>query len=54
MAKPAKRKASYEDLYKIPENMTGEIIDGKLVVTLRPSRKHTLTTSLLAGEIIPP
>jgi Uma2 family endonuclease len=54
MSEPAKRKAIYEDLYDIPENMTGEIINGELIVTPRPSRKHTLATSLLVSELIPP
>ena len=54
MAEPAKRKATYEDLFTVPENMTGEIIDGELIVTPRPSRKHVATTSALGAEIIPP
>jgi hypothetical protein len=28
MGELAKKKATYEDLYGIPENMTGEIIEG--------------------------
>jgi len=54
MSEPAKKKATYEDLYSVPENMTGEIINGELIVTPRPSRKHTLAASVLGGEIIPP
>ncbi len=38
MAEIAKKIAAYEDLYNIPDNMTGEIIDGELIVTPRPSR----------------
>lgn len=53
MAEPAKRKAAYEDLYSVPENMTGEIIDGELIVTPRPSRKHVATSSALGAELIP-
>ena len=33
MGELAKKKATYEDLYKIPDNLTGEIIDGDLIVT---------------------
>ena len=33
MAELAKKKATYEDLYDIPENMIGEIIDGELIDT---------------------
>jgi Uma2 family endonuclease len=54
MAEPARKKASYEDLYAIPENMTGEIVDGGLIVTPRPSKKHVYTASRLDKEIGPP
>jgi Uma2 family endonuclease len=53
MTEPAKKMAVYEDLFRIPENMIGEIINGELMVTPRPSRKHTIATSRLGGEIIP-
>lgn len=52
MSEPAKKKATYDDLYDIPDNMTGEIISGELIVTPRPSRKHTYATSALGSEII--
>ncbi len=54
MSEIAKKKATYEDLYEVPENMTGEIIDGELIVTPRPSRRHTRTTSVLGYKIGPP
>jgi Uma2 family endonuclease len=54
MADPAKKKATYEDLFDIPENMTGEIVNGELVVTPRPSPKHMRSTSVLGGKIMPP
>lgn len=53
MAELAKKKATYDDLYSIPDNMTGEIIDGELTVTPRPSRKHVFTTSVLDKKIGP-
>jgi Uma2 family endonuclease len=53
MSQPAGKRAVFDDLYTIPENMIGEIIDGELIVTPRPSRKHIYTASLLGGEIIP-
>jgi len=28
-----------EDLYNLPENITGEIIDGEVIATARPSRR---------------
>jgi Uma2 family endonuclease len=54
MAERANKKASYEDLYSIPENMTGEILDGELIVTPRPSRSHMYALSTLDREIGPP
>lgn len=54
MADSAKKKATYEDLYQIPENMVGEIIDGQVIVTPRPSAEHSLASSCLGAELIPP
>jgi Uma2 family endonuclease len=54
MAKSARKIATYEDLYKIPENMIGEIIDGELVASPRPSPEHSNVASSLGGEIVPP
>jgi len=51
MSEPAKKEAVYEDLYDLPENMTGEIIDGELIVTPRPAPKHVYTTSVLDKKI---
>lgn len=53
MTEPAKKKATYEDLYDIPENMTGEIINGELIVTPRPSRRHGYTATALGYKIGP-
>ncbi len=53
MSEPSRREATYEDLYSIPENMTGEIINGELHVTPRPSRRHVLSTSYLGYAIGP-
>jgi Uma2 family endonuclease len=54
MTDPAKRNATYEDLYDIPDGMTGEIINGELIVSPRPARKHVAASSALGAEIIPP
>jgi Uma2 family endonuclease len=54
MAELAEKKATYGDLYSTPENMTGEIIDGELFVTPRPSRQHTYAASALGTRIGPP
>jgi Uma2 family endonuclease len=54
MSETAKRKATYGELFDIPDNMTGEIIDGDLIVTPRPSPEHAMASSYLGAEVIPP
>jgi Uma2 family endonuclease len=54
MSEPARKKATYEDLHGIPENMTGEIIAGELIVTPRPSPEHSNIASSLGYKIGPP
>jgi Uma2 family endonuclease len=53
MPEAARRRAVYEDLFDIPENVTGEIINGELIVTPRPSRKHALTATVLGSRLTP-
>lgn len=53
MPEAAIKKAIYEDLYGIPENMIGEIIDGELIATPRPSPRHAFVASLLGGRLVP-
>lgn len=54
MPQPLKQKAVYEDLFSLPENMTGEIIEGELVAAPRPSRRHAVAASALGYQIGPP
>lgn len=54
MSEPARKKATYEDLYGVPENMIGEIINGELIATPRPSPRHSQFISTLGEEIGPP
>ncbi len=51
MIESVKSNADYADLYSIPENMIGEIIDGELYAMPRPSPRHCNTASSL-GIII--
>jgi Uma2 family endonuclease len=53
MSEPVWNKASYEELYDLPENMIGEIIDGEIIATPRPSRRHINAAASLGGELIP-
>ena len=54
MAEPARKRATYDDLYSIPENMIGEIIDGELFVSPRPSPRHSKASSVLSAGIVTP
>ncbi|MEW6221137.1 MAG: Uma2 family endonuclease [Thermodesulfobacteriota bacterium] len=54
IAHPAKRAATYSDLLALPENLVGEIIDGELVASPRPSRIHAYAAASLDKEIGPP
>ena len=49
-----KRKASYDDILNLPDNMVGEIIDGQLYTSPRPSPLHSLAEGGLSTEIIGP
>ena len=51
MVQAAEKKATYDDLYHIPENMVGEIIDGELIATPRPSPRHSHAASVLGFEL---
>lgn len=55
MSDPAKqkRRATYDDILKLPENMVGEIIGGELFVSPRPANKHALAATRLTGKLEP-
>ena len=54
MSIPIKQKAVYDDLHDLPENTTGEIIEGELYAFPRPHYRHANTLSVLSSELIPP
>jgi Uma2 family endonuclease len=54
MAEFEGKRATYEDPYRIPEESTGEIIDGELIVTPRPSRKHGFCVTALETAVTAP
>ena len=45
------RPPTYEDIQKLPPNVIGEIVDGELFVSPRPSAKHAVATTRLVSEI---
>ncbi|HHI76485.1 MAG TPA: Uma2 family endonuclease [Gammaproteobacteria bacterium] len=51
MSRPARRKASYEDLLALPEHQVGEIIAGELHAHPRPAPRHARAYSALTGTL---
>ncbi|MDD5033900.1 MAG: Uma2 family endonuclease [Methylococcaceae bacterium] len=51
MSAVIKETSLYSHLLALPENMTGEIIDGELHAQPRPAGPHALSTSALGGEL---
>src|SRR4051794_30234950 len=54
MADPARRRATYEDLFSLPEHVVGEIIDGELRVQPRPANPHAAAATAIGEELGPP
>jgi Uma2 family endonuclease len=49
-----KKEATYADLLALPENVIGEIVDGELIASPRPTAPHARATSVLGGDLGPP
>ena len=49
MSQP-RRKATYDDLLKVPDYKVAEIIDGELIVNPRPASLHALAGAGYARE----
>jgi Uma2 family endonuclease len=47
----AQRRATYEDLLKVPENMVGEILEGELYATPRPASPHARAASGIGSDL---
>ena len=50
----ASKPARYEDLFALPETVTGQIVDGELHAHPRPATLHALAASGLGEELGPP
>ena len=50
-ARVDKRRATYEDLLKVPDGKVAEIVDGELYVSPRPAAPHALAASVLGVEL---
>ena len=54
MNQPARRLATYEDLFDLPEHLIGEILNGELVTQPRPAPRHALAASVIGDEFVSP
>lgn len=54
MAEAARKRSTYEDLQRLAEHVVGEIVDGDLVTSPRPSSAHARAASSLGGELYGP
>ena len=54
MGSPAIRRARYEDLFELPNNMVGEIVDGELHASPRPATPHAAAGVAISGELFGP
>lgn len=51
MGLPALEPACYEDLFGLPKNMTGEIVNGRVIAHPRPAPKHARAYSQLGRKV---
>jgi Uma2 family endonuclease len=48
---PAKPRATYEDLLRVPDHLVAEILDGELFATPRPAAPHAYTAAQLVTTL---
>lgn len=51
MELPAEKPASYADLFDLPEHLTGQIVNGRLIAQPRPRPKHAAAYSGIGIEL---
>lgn len=54
MADTAFKRATYDDIIALPENVVGEIIQGVLHTQPRPAPRHVIAAHRLSGHLEPP
>lgn len=54
MSATARKFATYEDLFDLPDHLVGEIIHGQLITHPRPAPKHIVTSSAIGDELVGP
>ncbi len=51
---PERRPATYADIEALPEHLTGEIIDGELIVSPRPRPRHAVAEGGIHADLVGP
>jgi Uma2 family endonuclease len=51
MGKPPRRRATYDDLCKVPDHLVAEILDGELFASPRPASPHALSSSAIGSDL---
>src|SRR4029453_8890217 len=46
-----RRRATYDDLRRIPDTKVAEIIDGELIVTPRPATPHAVAETAIGADV---
>ena len=54
MSNLAIKQATYQDIFDLPDNIVGEIIDGQLETQPRPTHQHAVASSSLGAELVSP
>jgi Uma2 family endonuclease len=49
----ARRRATYDDLLKVPDHFVAEIVDGELYATPRPASPHAFASSAIGQDLGP-
>lgn len=53
-SQPLRRRATYQDILDLPDNLTGQIVDGELVASPQPVVRHQRAASILGMDLGPP
>lgn len=51
LPRAVKRRATYDDLRKVPEHLVAELVDGELYTSPRPATLHSRAASRLGAEL---
>jgi len=52
MGKSPRRRATYDDLCRVPDHLVAEILDGELFASPRPASPHALAATVLGADLL--